>query len=64
MRLQEEIDKIVYEQIHSYVSKYNQNPRKEALSVIFGNLDNITQDTFNEAVALVDEGKILVVFEA
>jgi len=52
---QETNEKLIFEEIHSYILKYNQLPTKEALKVILSNKDNITEDSFNETLELVDE---------
>ena len=47
-------DKVVFELIDSYVGKYNAFPTKEAMLVDLNNLDNISDDQFNECKELVD----------
>jgi replicative DNA helicase len=52
---QEKVEKLLFEEIHSYITKYNQNPTREALNVILSNKDSITEDVYNESITYIDE---------
>jgi hypothetical protein len=50
----EKTEKFLFEEICAYVSKYNATPTKEALNVILGSKETLSEDDFKEAYQMVD----------
>jgi hypothetical protein len=48
-------EKLLYQEIHEYISKYNKNPNKEVLSVNFSNKDNLGEEEFTEIYELIEQ---------
>ena len=48
-------EKILFEEISQYISKYNSMPTKEALSIEIENKPNITDDQFKRTSSLISE---------
>jgi len=48
-------EKLLFEEIHSYITKYNMPPTSEALSVIFNGKDKISETDFKSVSNLIKE---------
>jgi replicative DNA helicase len=48
-------DRVVFELIDSYITKYNATPTREAMLVDLNNRDNISEDQFKECKEIVEE---------
>lgn len=51
----ERAQKILFDEIQTYTTKYNMPPTKEALSVIFNNKTNISEGDFDSCLHLIDD---------
>jgi len=47
-------EKVVFQQIHDYIIKYNTAPTVEALSIELGSLDNLNDEQYKKTIALVE----------
>lgn len=50
----EKSERIVFDELSSYINKYNSPPSKEALQITISNSSSISEEEFNEAIELVD----------
>lgn len=52
---QEKPEQLLFEEINSYINKYNMPPPREAIIVSLNNKNNITENDYNSSIELLDQ---------